>query len=130
VAAIYTDNDVSLRTAEQLEAMGHDVFTTRGRGRSSASDAEQWTTSVSNNWIFVTHNRKDYVLLHHAWERWAILWKIQPAHPGVLIIPQAWLSERASLEVDGCIHTRPDLLNSVLESDVDGAWVRWTLPEA
>ena len=129
MAAIYTDNDVSLRTAELLEAMGHEIFTTRARGRSSASDAEQWTISAINNWIFVTHNRKDYVLLQDAWERWSTLWEIRPTYSGVLIIPQAWLAERASREVDRCILARSDVANNVLEADSDGTWARWVRPD-
>jgi hypothetical protein len=47
----------------------------------------------------VTHNRKDFDLLHAAWIRWSGAWQTTARHLGILILPQAWSVERAVLEL-------------------------------
>jgi hypothetical protein len=47
----------------------------------------------------VTHNRKDFELLHAAWIRWSGAWQTTAQHVGILILPQAWSVERAVLEL-------------------------------
>jgi hypothetical protein len=38
----------------------------------------------------VTCNRKDYVLLHDAWQHWSRRWGVLAEHPGILLVDNAW----------------------------------------
>ena len=40
----------------------------------------------------MTCNRKDYVLLHDAWQHWSRRWGIQPEHAGILVVDNTWSS--------------------------------------
>lgn len=44
--------------------------------------AQIWHAALYH-WIFVTLNRKDYLLLHGAWRHWAVARQ----HGGILILP-------------------------------------------
>lgn len=37
---------------------------------------------------FVSHNAKDFRLLHDAWLRWSAAWGVARSHGGILIVPQ------------------------------------------
>lgn len=69
MAHLYLDHDVSLRLAAWLRAAGQDVITARDAGLAQATDDEQLLTAAGQRRVFLTHNRKDYVLLHDAWRR-------------------------------------------------------------
>ena len=70
MADFYLDNDVSLRLAPLLRSVGHRVTTTRELGLSAASDDAQLLTAARNGWILITHNRRDFMMLHDAWRTW------------------------------------------------------------
>ena len=87
MAGIYTDNDVPLRVAPLLRARGHGVTPTRDLGRSAALDDDQLLLAAQRGWTLVTHNRKDYELLHDAWRRWFSAFAVAATHAGILILP-------------------------------------------
>jgi Domain of unknown function (DUF5615) len=87
VARFYLDHDVSLRLALLLRAAGHDTTTAQEAGLSHASDDAQLLAAAQQQRILVTHNRKDYVLLHDAWRRWPVAWgTLAPPHAGILVL--------------------------------------------
>jgi Domain of unknown function (DUF5615) len=88
LARIYLDNDIALQLTAALDALGHDVIHTRSVGRESACDDEQLQTSATGQRLLVTHNRKDFRLLHSAWLRWSGDWHIDAVHFGILVLPQ------------------------------------------
>jgi hypothetical protein len=90
VAAFYLDNDVSLELALLLRARGHDVTSTRDLGAFRAGDVDQLLTAVRNGWVLLTHNRRDFTLLHDAWRVWPRAFNLSlPAHRGILALDPA-----------------------------------------
>ncbi len=90
MADFYLDNDVSLRLAPLLRSVGHRVTTTRDLGLSGASDDAQLLTAARNGWILITHNRRDFMMLHDAWRTWPAAFGLAlPPHPGSLVLDQA-----------------------------------------
>jgi hypothetical protein len=89
LAQLYLDNDVSLLLVPLLERAGHKVTTTRELGHSAASDEAQLLTAVHRGEVFVTSNRRDFVMLHRAWLLWPASFDVElPPHSGILVIDQ------------------------------------------
>lgn len=87
MARFYLDHDVSLRLAIALRAAGHDSATAQEAGLSYASDDVHLLTAAQQGRVLLTHNRKDYVLLHDAWRGWPVAWgTLAPPHVGVLVL--------------------------------------------
>lgn len=107
MARFYVDNDVSLRLAAVLDSRGHDVVTTRALGRQTAGDHEQLWLAATMRRVLLTHNLRDYLLLHGAWRLWfpalmhagpvsVRIWRVRgrawlahtPVHAGIVVLPQ------------------------------------------
>lgn len=89
MADLYLDSDVHGQVAPLLRAAGHDAVTAADQGRRRASDDEQLLAAARQGRIVVSHNRKDFVLLHGAWRRWPPAYGLAlPPHPGILILDQ------------------------------------------
>jgi hypothetical protein len=126
VAAFLTDNDVSLHLAAELHTLGHAATTALAQGLRAATDARQLLTAVQHDWILVTHNYRDFLLLHQAW----ILWRqagpgyLLPPHPGVLVIPQQrWNDPEAAHEIHTFMLTTPPLPNMLYQWMPSVGWV-------
>jgi len=52
----------------------------------SAGDDVHLTLAYENNWVLVTHNIRDFQLLHDAWRRWSALWGVNVSHPGIIAL--------------------------------------------
>lgn len=63
------------------------MVTAHELGLDAAPDGQQLLAAQSAQRILVSHNRKDFRLLHDAWYRWAEAWGVQPDHAGSLIVP-------------------------------------------
>jgi len=60
----YLDEDVPLSFGEALITRGVDVLSTQQAGNKGFSDLEQLRFAVENKRVMITHNKKDYILLH------------------------------------------------------------------
>jgi hypothetical protein len=90
VTNLYLDNDVSLALASLLEAAGHTVVTARGLGLAAATDDTHFLSAVRNAHLLVTHNRRDFILLHDAWRSWPTAFGlVLPDHPGIFVLDHA-----------------------------------------
>jgi hypothetical protein len=88
LAAFYLDHDVSFQVAGALRRLpAHSVITTRDMGMESAKDPDQLLLAAERRWVLVSHNRKDFRLLHRAWHLWTTHWRVPATHAGILIIP-------------------------------------------
>lgn len=98
MTSLYLDSDVSVHVAGFLRAAGHDAVTTEELGLRRATDDQQLLVASQQGRVMVTHNRKDFVLLHDAWRRWAAAWGFltAPAHPGILVLDHRPESELAA----------------------------------
>jgi hypothetical protein len=90
VAQFYLDQDVDLRLGALLARHGHPTQSTRDHFATRRSDDQQLLFAAQRGWTLITHNGKDFELLHYAWCRWAPALGMQPfpPHAGILVIPQ------------------------------------------
>ena len=96
MAAFYLDNDVSLALAPLLLERGHDVTSTRDLRLFRATDVDQLLTAMRNGWVLLTYNRRDFTLLHDAWQTWpAAFGQTLPPHCGILALDPAPATELA-----------------------------------
>ena len=89
MAAFYLDENIAAELAPLLRRYGHAAATTADERRLGASDAHQLLHASLNHWIFLTHNRYDFHLLHTAWLLWSDAWQTPREHAGILIIEQS-----------------------------------------
>lgn len=123
MARFYTDNDVPVALADRLRAEGHDATATRDMHLQRADDDAQLSLAAQRGWILVTHNRKDFRLLHDAWRRWGRDWGVTPRHPGILIVPQRSAEELIALVRDFLTLALP-LENELYEWSPAAGWSR------
>ncbi|MGH2532464.1 MAG: DUF5615 family PIN-like protein [Thermomicrobiales bacterium] len=102
MAAFYTDEDVTLALEEPLRARGHLVASTDGEGRRRSPDPHQVLYAAERDWTLITHNRRDYRLLHDAWHLWAHAWKVPYRHAGIIVLEQ--LPRHPAAEIADLIH--------------------------
>lgn len=77
--------------------------------------------------FLLTHNARDFTLLHHAWRRWPRDWGIRPLHAGILILPQSLHLPAGAItfHAGALLATNWDLSNELyLFKGVDGGWVK------
>jgi hypothetical protein len=126
VTHIYLDNDVAFPLATLLRSRGHEVTTTLDLGRTQARDHLQLLIAAHNSWLFVTHNRRDFILLHDAWRLWSEYWQIAPRHGGIAIVPQSqqWTIREMSRHLDILLAGGYPLANEIYQWQEQGNWTR------
>jgi hypothetical protein len=89
LAKFLVDGCVSEDVKSYLIAWGHPTVNARDLGLAGLSDAHHLLFAAKNRRILVTHDGKDYRLLHIAWNLWSQDWGVspRPEHSGVLIHP-------------------------------------------
>lgn len=124
MALFYIDQD-SLGIAQQLRADGHQVTTAHERSLETAFDEEHLLLAVQHNEILITHNGKDFRMLHRAWLLWLRAWDVRPEHHGILVLEQIRPPERLAQEVNALLSTRPVLTNSLFQWRRSSGWERY-----
>jgi hypothetical protein len=126
VATFLTDNDVHIGLAPELHTLGHAATTALAQGLRTATDAEQVLTAVQHDWVLVTHNYRDFLLLHQGW----VLWRQAgpgyslPPHPGILVIPQQrWTQPEAAYEIDAFLQASPSLPDALYQWTPSRGWI-------
>jgi hypothetical protein len=76
--------------AVSLRGHGFDAVTTTQLGRKGSSDPRQLKYASETARVLVTHNNRDYRMLHEALVLWAEEWGVldRRRHSGILIIDQ------------------------------------------
>ncbi|MCX6020452.1 MAG: hypothetical protein NTZ05_01750 [Chloroflexi bacterium] len=87
MASIYIDKD-ALFLAPLLRSHGHQITTVRDLAMDTEFDEIHLLTETRRNQILVSHNWRDYFMLHRAWRAWSNEWGIAPQHGGILILEQ------------------------------------------
>ena len=89
MAGFYLDEDVSESVSRELVRRGIDVrHARREPGMQGATDPTQLLVAVRDGRCMVTHNRKDFFLLHDAWRRWTGDFGLTLPHAGIVLLPQ------------------------------------------
>ena len=124
MADLYLDNDVSLALARPLRAAGHRVTAARDLGHFRAGDDAQLLTARSG-WVLVTYNRRDFAMLHDAWQTWAVAFgSALPPHPGILVLDHAPPAAQAGAVVSLLAAPGGPLANELLWWHRGGGWSR------
>jgi len=121
MADLYLDSDVSIHLAAPLIAHGHRVRTSRDEGKESARDPEQLLFAAEHEWIIVTHNKRDFRLLHVAWPVWRAAWRTMRHHSGILILEQVPV-ENLSPAVHAIVDSGVEILNHCYEWSATHDW--------
>jgi len=61
---LYLDEDVDISLTNALKQKGIDALTTQEAGKKRLSDAEQLEFAVNTGRAILTHNKRDFILLH------------------------------------------------------------------
>jgi len=61
---LYLDEDVDISLSIALKQKGIDVLTTQESGHKRLSDIEQLEFAVNKKRVILTHNKRDFILLH------------------------------------------------------------------
>jgi hypothetical protein len=125
MADLYSDRDIGRGVSLGLRALGHTVITTEELGLDTATDDVQFLTALQRQRVLLTHNRKDFRLLHDAWRNWTNYWGIAQPHAGIVVPIQGWQPEREIAEIDALLRQIESFENELYtwERDVRG-WVR------
>jgi predicted nuclease of predicted toxin-antitoxin system len=121
---LYLDHNVALEVAELLRRRGHLAIAARDLGLERATDDVQLLTAAERGLILLSHDTKDYPLLHDAWRRWSNAWNVTPLHHGILIVPQQWSRTQIVDMVDAFLATAPTLTNELYRYYPALGWVR------
>jgi hypothetical protein len=126
VADFSFDENVSEDTAHALSELGHDVLTTRQAGNKGLDDVRQLTLAVRLGRIFVTYNRRDFLLLHRAWRLWSHEWGVSghARHNRILILvqPPRLAPDRAAFLLDRFVADQGAIANHVFAWQPAGEW--------
>lgn len=88
MTAFYLDEDTAIALTDLLRVHGHDVTHTHAAGMDRAPDYRQLLHATNRGWVLVTHNRRDFRLLHGTWLAWTQEWGIDRRHRGILVVDQ------------------------------------------
>ncbi|MCC6625832.1 MAG: hypothetical protein IT340_00395 [Chloroflexi bacterium] len=101
-------------------------MTARDQRSEGAGDEEYLLLAALDGRAILTRNVADFLLLHRAWRRWSVAWRVGPParHAGILILPQPPRAPLATLatEIDRHLAMRPLLHDSVWVWTASGGW--------
>jgi hypothetical protein len=124
VATFYLDEDISHAVVPFLQAAGHRAITTREIQREHSSDDDPVFHAWRNRWILVTHNGRDFALVHRTLHRWAATWEIRDIHAGILVIPHGSGPRAAAGFLDVFAASALPTANTLYAWQPIGEWVR------
>jgi hypothetical protein len=119
----YLDEDVSYDLTGGLRDAGYDMDSVKDAGNFGLTDARQLLWAVEHGRTVITHNRKDFRLLHEALKLWAIRWGSPGAlrHHGVLVVPHLPVPQLARL-IDEFVRNRDNIDNRLFIWDRQRGW--------
>jgi Domain of unknown function (DUF5615) len=124
VADFFLDQNVSREFGLLLRMRGQSARTTRDLGMERAGDDELLFLAAQQRWLFVTHNAKDFQLLHDAWRRWSTGWLVAATHPGILVLNPPIAPLVATSEIDAILRSGRPLTNELHLWRRHTGWVR------
>ena len=125
MALFFLDNDFPLGAGDELRRLGHDVASARSTNREDRHDEEQLLYAATENRILITHNRRDFRLLHRAWLRWSRTWSVQQAHAGILVLPQGRTYQEYGAVIDSYLSQRGAVINELHLCDSTSRWTQY-----
>ena len=115
MARILADEDIYTDLKQRLRAYGHDVLSVTELDSRGDGDHLWMLRASEDERVILTHNWRDFLLLHNAWNAWLSHWKISPTprHPGILSVPQRDVlgADQAASSVHAFLHEERPLAN-------------------
>ena len=127
MAALYLDEDVHQAATDLLDALGHSTLHARVHAKGAGDDA-QLLIAARDNRVLVTCNRKDFVLLHDAWQRWSQEWGVHPQHAGILVVRNEWTPQSIAERVDAFFALGRPTANRLYRYVAERGWVEHMAP--
>lgn len=123
MAEFYVDHCVPISLAPLLRTYSYGARAARDEGLAGATDDEHLLFAALNGCILVTFNRKDFELLHGAWQRWSQAWGVSARHSGIIILDTASDTHLAQ-ELDRFVRARPQLEDEFYRWRARHGWSR------
>lgn len=127
MAEYLLDHDVSRRFATLLIAHGQVAKSARDERLERSDDGAILLFAAQRSQVLLTHNGRDFWLLHRSWHRWAGAWQVTPfpRHAGIIVLPQRTHlpPELLTPHVVELLGRQPDLTNRLYEWTVARGWV-------
>jgi hypothetical protein len=119
----YLDEDVSYDVVGGLRDVGYDLDSVKDAGNFGLTDARQLLWAVDRGRTVITHNRKDFRLLHEALALWATRWRTPNAlrHHGILVVPHLPVLELVRM-IDAFARRRDTIDNRLFLYDRQRGW--------
>jgi hypothetical protein len=124
VATFYLDQNVSHKIIPLLQGAGHRAVTARATNLDRAGDDELVFLAWQNQWITVTHDLDDFLLLHRTLQRWAAHWNHMDMHAGILSMADSLSLWEQAFVLDVFIASGLPIINAFYEWRSVGSWVR------
>lgn len=124
MAAFYIDHDVAQEVARLLQSAGHNVVTVRDLRTPRDRDAQHLLLAATESRILITHNARDYQLLHDAWRRWQDHWSLAIPHAGIAFLPHV-PPKIAFPALSNLSGSGVSLPNELYTYSQWAGWVRW-----
>lgn len=118
----FLDNDFPFGAGGELQRLGHNVEPARSTNRERCNDEDQLLYAATEGRILITHNRRDFLLLHDAWQRWSRAWDVQPLHAGILVLRQGLTYQEYAARIDSYLSDAGSVTNALHFCDSAGHW--------
>ena len=89
-----------------------------------AGDEQHLSQAAGSGWILITHNARDFTLLHGAWRRWSREWGMMARHAGILVLIPPVAPSRAAQEIAALLESGRLLHNELYIWRQHTGWVR------
>jgi len=130
VVTFYLDRKLAVRVADALHRRGHQAV--RTPLAPASPDYAHLLFAALRGWILVTHNGRDFKLLHGAWQTWPVALNVGgwPRHAGIVVPPQhlRWTEERTADELDALVASGRRLADTLYEWRASAGWTPWMPP--
>jgi len=120
----YLDENVSLKIVTFVRAAGYTVITYLDAGLKGERDDVHLFTARRNNWILVSYNGSDLILLHDALHRW----NVPDPHSGILILPGNLSNRKEAQALDVFIAAGLRIASELYKFTPAGSWIRRLIP--
>ena len=124
MAAFYLDHNVARQLADLLRLAGHDARTAPELGIERAGDEEFVSLAARSARILLTHNARDFTLLHAAWRRWSREWGVTVHHSGIMVLIPPLLPPQAAQEVIALLGSGQSLQDELFTWRRHRGWTR------
>ncbi|MGH2559930.1 MAG: DUF5615 family PIN-like protein [Thermomicrobiales bacterium] len=119
----YLDEDMAYPLTIALRTIGFDAEAVKDHAAFRWSDAHQLSLAVDLERTVITHNSKDFRIMHETLALWSRRWDVIGAtrHRGILVLPQLLVPELVPL-IEDFASGWDDIDNRLFEWDRRRGW--------